>query len=76
MNEKKELHPNSLKNLTCHEGRPQKWGEKKKTRKLTVTETGWEGVVAIAQAQGHSVSELLEMLGRGQLSLQVKDIQQ
>ncbi|MCT7955969.1 hypothetical protein [Laspinema palackyanum] len=76
MNEKKELHPNSLKNLTYHEGRPQKWGEQKKTRKLTVTETGWEGVVAIAQEQGHSVSELLEMLGRGQLSLQVKDIQQ
>jgi len=50
--------------------------EKKKTRKLTVTETGWEGVVAIAQEQGHSVSELLEMLGLAQLSLQVKDIQQ
>ncbi|MCT7964355.1 hypothetical protein NG791_27125 [Laspinema sp. D1] len=76
MTEKKELHPNSLKNLTYHEGRPKKWGEQKKTRKLTVTETGWEGVVEIAQEQGHSVSELLEMLGRGQLSLQVKDIQQ
>ncbi len=65
-----KLNPNSLKNLTHHEGRPLAVGEKKKERTVTVSQTGWEGTKALLQAVGcSSVSELLEKLGRKQLSV-------
>lgn len=62
------LNPKSLENLT-HDGRPPKYGEKKKVRRLTVTEEGWQGVSEIASAYDLSVSEILELVGRGELVL-------
>jgi hypothetical protein len=39
---KKEIHPNSLANLTSHEGRPQQYESKKERRNVSVTPEGWE----------------------------------
>lgn len=64
----KGSHPNSLKNLT-HEGRPLTYGEPKKSRRLSVTETGWNNVQSVADGLGISVSEFLEQLGRGKLAV-------
>jgi hypothetical protein len=62
-------NPNSLKNL-IHQGRPLAVGEKKKEHTVTVSQTGWEGTQAILQSSGcSSVSELLEKLGRKQLTV-------
>jgi hypothetical protein len=62
-------NPNSLKNL-IHQGRPLAVGEKKKERTVTVSQTGWEGTQAILHSLGcSSVSELLEKLGRKQLTV-------
>jgi hypothetical protein len=62
-------NPNSLKNL-IHQGRPLAVGEKKKEHTVTVSQTGWEGTQAILQSLGcSSVSELLEKLGRKQLTV-------
>lgn len=61
---KRKVHPNSLKNL-IHSGRPLTLGEPKKPRQLTVSETGWEGVLSIARELGCTgVSDLLERIGR------------
>jgi hypothetical protein len=59
-------HPNSLQNLT-HEGRPLEYNEPKKTRRLSVTETGWDSARKLIGSMGMSVSEFLEQLGRGQV---------
>jgi len=64
----KRSHPNSLKNLT-HEGRPLVYGEAKKSRRLSVTETGWSNVQSVVMGLGMSVSEFLEQLGRGKLAV-------
>lgn len=60
-------HPNTLANL-IHEGRPtseELYGEPKKKRTLTVTESGWQGLVEASKATGcSSVSEFLELIGR------------
>lgn len=65
-------HPNTLANL-IHEGRPSSeevYGEPKKKRTLTVTESGWENIREIAKTSGcSSVSDLLERIARGQISL-------
>lgn len=67
---KRQMNPNSLKNLT-HEGRPPAFDEPKKKRYPSVTDTGWEGSQVAAQALGYSgVSELLENLGRGKLKIE------
>ncbi|MGF1602211.1 MAG: hypothetical protein ACFCU8_09355 [Thermosynechococcaceae cyanobacterium] len=66
---KRKIHPNSLENLN-REGRPFAFGEEKKRRYLTVTQTGWEGTHDIASTHHCSgVSELLEKLGRGELMI-------
>lgn len=60
-------HQNSLANL-----RPQQkmYDEEKKKRTLSVTESGWKGVVEVVKATGcSSVSELLEKLGRGEVKI-------
>ncbi len=61
-------HPNSQANL-IHEGRPRSvdlYGEAKKQRTLTVTPTGWEGAKNAVKSAGYgSISEFLELLGRG-----------
>ena len=61
-------HKNSLKNLT-HEGRPLEYAEPKKTRSLSVTESGWMGAKTLINSMGMSVSEFLEELGRGQVTV-------
>jgi len=65
---KQKIHPNSLANLT-RDGRPQNYEEPKKIRSVSVTTTGWDGLKAIAQTMGISTSELLEKLGRGELTI-------
>ena len=63
-------HPNSQANLTYHGGRPKAYDSDKKQRYLSITEEGWEGAQLIAREAGcSSVSELIEKLGRGQISL-------
>lgn len=66
---RRKVHPNSLKNL-IHHGRPLAVGEPKKTRQLTVSETGWEGALSVAEQLGCTgVSDLLEKIGRLQLAV-------
>ncbi|UFP93238.1 hypothetical protein [Gloeobacter morelensis] len=55
------VSPDSLRNLRP---RSRFYGEPKKTREVSVTETGWRGVRALAASLDLSVSELLERLGR------------
>lgn len=60
-------HQNSLANL-----RPQRklYDEEKKKRTLSVTESGWKGVIELVEATGcNSVSEFLEKLGRGEVKI-------
>ncbi len=59
-------HKNSLSNLT-HEGRPLDYDEPKKTRRLSVTESGWTRARTVIGSMGMSVSEFLEQLGRGKV---------
>jgi hypothetical protein len=64
---KAKMNPRSLENLR-HEGRPPAFEEEKKRRTLTVTDSGWDGAVAVAKGlECRGVSELLELIGRGQL---------
>lgn len=61
------LHPNSMANLSKGRGKP-KYGEPKKDRYLSVTETGWTGLSDVLNRSNcDSVSDLLEKLGRGEL---------
>ncbi|MBW4660979.1 MAG: hypothetical protein KME15_20070 [Drouetiella hepatica Uher 2000/2452] len=65
-------HPASLQNLakTSRPGRSQSYGEAKKTREVSITETGWEGVKTLAhELNCKSVSELIERLGRRELHI-------
>ena len=65
-------HPNSLANLTSHEGRPQQYKSKKVRRNISVTPEGWEGIGELAEQYGCSnKSEFLEKLGRGIIKLQI-----
>ncbi len=64
---KGKVNPKSIANL-IHEGRPPAFNEEKKRRTLTVTESGWEGAMAIAKdLDCRGISELIELIGRGQL---------
>lgn len=66
---KTNINPRSLENLK-HEGRPPAFEEEKKRRTLTVTDSGWDGTMAVAKALGsRGVSELIELIGRGQLQV-------
>jgi hypothetical protein len=59
-------HPNTLANLTYHEGRPTIFDSPKKRRNVSVTEEGWKGLQPLMEETGcKSVSDLLEKLGRG-----------
>ena len=73
MTEKQYLkgkHPNSLANLNYRGGRPKSFGAKKKQRTLTVTEEGWEGLKPlIEELECKSVSDFLELAGRGLLEI-------
>jgi|GEM_PF-1971640 len=71
-NYKKGKHPNSLANLTSHEGRPQQYKSKKKARSVSITPEGWDGIGELAEQNGcSSKSEFLEKLGRGLIKLQI-----
>lgn len=60
-----QINPRSLANLKP--GSEPDYGEVKKVRSIAVTDTGYEGLRAKAQACGCSLSEYLERLGRGLL---------
>ena len=63
---KQGKHPNSLKNLTYHEGRKAKYGKNKSKRGVTLTDEGWEGIRNLAVEHGcSSASDFLEKIGRG-----------
>jgi hypothetical protein len=74
-NSSRGQHPNSQKNL-IHTGRPSSveiYGEETKTRSITVTETGWTNAKQYVKESGYrSVSEFMEMLGRGIISIPTK----
>jgi hypothetical protein len=61
-------HQNSLDNLT-HEGRPLEYGEPKTGHRVTVTKTGWDSAKKLIGSMGMSVSEFLEELGRGRVTV-------
>ena len=62
-------HPNSQANLQLR-GRTPEYGVHKKQRYLSVTEEGWRGIKVIAQQAGcSSISDLIEKLGRGELTI-------
>lgn len=66
---KRKVQPQSLANLK-HEGRPLAVGEPKKERVVTVSQTGWSGVKAMADHLNcRGVSDLLEKLGRSEFVL-------
>lgn len=49
---------------------PKTYSEKKEKRmSLSLTPTGYEGFAAVAQELGLSMSELIERIGRRQISL-------
>ena len=56
----------SLANLRPRE---PMYGEAKKRRELLATDEGWAGLKGLAASHGLSVSEMIERLGRGTLSL-------
>jgi hypothetical protein len=65
-------HPNSDKNLRPRQ--PDYPGEEKRTRELSVTDAGWSGAKAAAQAIGvRSLSALIEQIGRGEVVLVLPD---
>lgn len=69
-------NPESLKNLTREgAGRHRAYDEEKKTRTLTVTQTGWDGAQAASNAAGCTgISDMLEKLGRGELRLSNEEL--
>lgn len=65
-------HPNSLKNLTYHQGRKAKYGQNKSKRGVTLTDEGWEGIQNLAIEHGcSSASDFLEKVGRGLVEIKV-----
>jgi hypothetical protein len=59
-------HPNSLANLTYHKGRQSDFGERKKTRGVSLTDEGWNRMKLLAELYGcSSVSDFLEKVARG-----------
>jgi hypothetical protein len=64
----KNMNPNSIKNL-----RPRQLdypGERKRSRELSLTDSGWAGIKVAAEKIGaKSVSALVELIARGKVSL-------
>lgn len=68
----KRFNPKSLENLNFRRGikppgRKTDYDQPKVRRGLAVTEAGWNGVKAIAQHFGLSLSEFIDRLGRKEL---------
>ena len=59
-------HPSSLANLTYHQGRKSDFGQRKKTRGVSLTDEGWNRMKLLAEEYGcSSVSDFLEKVARG-----------
>ena len=65
------VHPNSLANLRPGtSGTKPRYEERKKKRNLTVTDTAWcNAKESIKQTLGVSVSEAIELIGRGEFKI-------
>lgn len=50
-------------------GRVALYGERKKPRQISLTNTGWEGLDRLSEVHGSSRSDFLEQLGRGNITL-------
>jgi hypothetical protein len=61
-------HPASLSNLN-KEGAKPRYEQKKKSHQVLVTPDGWEGLRTLALEHGVSISELVELIGRRELTL-------
>lgn len=65
-------HPNSLSNLTYHQGRKSDYGSRKSKRGVVLTDDGWDGIKSLATQHGFkSASDFLEQLGRGVVTIKV-----
>jgi hypothetical protein len=65
-------HPNSLSNLTYHQGRKCDFGQRKKTRGVSMTDEGWENMKSLASEHGcSSVSDFLEKIARGVMKIKI-----
>ena len=65
------IHQNSLANLKPNRsGSKPKYGELKKKRQISVTDPGWKEAKAVVKQQyGLSISEAIELIGRGKYAL-------
>jgi hypothetical protein len=57
-----------LSNLN-KEGAKPRYEQKKKSHQVLVTPDGWEGLRTLALEHGVSISELMELIGRRELTL-------
>jgi len=68
-----KISPNSLANLELGRGqghgRTLDYEQRKKKRGITVTDQGWNGLETLANQADVSVSEFLERVGRGLLTV-------
>ena len=62
------FNPKSLANLEPGRSNPM-YSELKKQRSVTITESSWGELKAIARSHGVSVSELFEQIGRKKLRI-------
>ena len=67
------ISPNSLANLELGRrkghGRGLDYEQRKKTHGVTITDQGWKGLESLANQAGVSISEFLERLGRGVITV-------
>lgn len=61
-------HPASLSNLNKDGAKPR-YEQRKKSHQVLVTPDGWEGLRTLACEYGLSISELVELIGRGELAV-------
>lgn len=68
------VKPNSLVNLNYTGGTKPRYEAKKKRRHLSVTDIGWSAAKKnIKSTLGVSVSEAIELIGRGEYELVKKE---
>ena len=67
MKYKRGSHPESKKNLL--KSATPFYEEKKRGRHIAVTDTGWDGIKAIAKDQDLTISQLIEKIGRKEIIL-------
>ena len=78
MTKKRNISPNSLKNLKPGEspGRLPIHESSKKRHGVALTDEGWSGIQATADGFGYSISEFLDQIGMGNLAvLEVETIE-